>query len=88
MAQTAPRSVAEIDGFVDLLRAACDEPKINATLERLLSLPDEKRRGLVHAWVSDMLIAGAPQDFVQAVGCLLDDTIAEKAYAVIFQCKR
>jgi hypothetical protein len=83
-----PRTVAEVEGFVDLLRAACDDSKVNATLERLLSMPDEKRRGLVHAWVTDLLVEEAPRDFVQAIACLMDDAIAEKAYEVIFKCKR
>ena len=88
MSQTPPRSVADIEGFVSLLMAACNDPKVNATLERLLSMPDEKRRGLVHTWVTDLLIEEAPRDFVQAVACLSDDAIAEKAYEVIFNCAR
>ena len=88
MRQEAPRTVAEIDGFVNLLKAACADAKINATLERLLSMPDERRRGLVHAWVSDLLIAGAPSDLVQAIACLTDDAIAEKAYEVIYDCRQ
>lgn len=83
-----PRSVAEIEGFVSLLLAACSDGKINTTLERLLSLPDDKRQGLVHAWVTDLLIEEAPRDFVQAVACLADDAVAEKAYEVIFNCRR
>jgi hypothetical protein len=35
-----------------------------------------------------MLIAEAPRDFIQAVACLLDDRVAEKAYEVIFKCQR
>ena len=88
MTQTPPRSVAEVEGFVSLLMAACNDPQVNATLERLLSMPDEKRRGLVHTWVTDLLIEEAPRDFVQAVACLSDDAIAEKAYEVIFKCNR
>jgi len=88
MPGTPLRSVAEIDGFVSLLLAACNDAKINATLERLLSMPDDKRQGLVHAWVTDLLIEKAPQDLVQAVACLADDAIAEKAYEVIFKCQR
>jgi hypothetical protein len=42
----------------------------------------------VHAWVNDLLIAGARKDFVQAVACLMDDRVAEKAYEVIFNCRR
>jgi hypothetical protein len=88
MPQTPPRTVADIDGFVSLLMAACNDPAVNSTLERLLSMPDEKRRSLVHVWVSDLLIEEAPRDFVQAVACLSDDAIAEKAYEVIFNCAR
>lgn len=88
MRHNPPRTVAEVEGFVDLLRAACNDAEINATLERLLSMPDEKRRGLVHAWVTDLLIEEAPPDFIQAVACLSDDAVAEKAYEVIFNCRR
>ena len=85
---SSPRSVAEIDGFVSLLAAACHDTKISATLERLLAMPDEKRKGLVHAWVTDLLVEDAPKDLVQAVACLMDDAVAEKAYEVIYNCKR
>ena len=51
-------------------------------------MPDQKRQAVVHAWVNDMLIAQAPRDFISAVACLLDDRVAEKAYEVIFKCKR
>ena len=88
MTQFPPRSVAEVEGFVDLLVAACNDPEINATLERLLSMPDERRRGLVHTWVSDLLIQEAPKDLIQAVACLSDDAVAEKVYEVIYQCRR
>ena len=84
----SPRSVAEIDGFVNLLAAACNDPKINATLERLLAMADDRRKGLVHTWVTDLIVEEAPKDLVQAVACLMDDAVAEKAYEVIFKCRR
>ncbi len=83
-----PRSVADIEGFVGLLKAACDDVLINATLERLLAMPDTQRQGVIHAWITDLLIAEAPRDFIEAVGCLMDDAVAEKAYEVIYQCRR
>jgi len=85
---TKRRTVGEIESFINLLRAACDDPKMNAVLEKLLSFPDEKRRALVHSWVSDLLINEAPKDFTEAIACLLDDSVAEKAYEVIYQCRR
>lgn len=88
MARTPHRTVAEIEGFVNLLAAACNDVKINATLERLLALPDERRKGLVHAWVTDLIIEEAPKDLIEAVACLMDDAVAEKAYEVIYKCRR
>lgn len=83
-----PRTVGEIDAFVDMLLAACEDEKVHGHLEKLLSLPDQTRQATVHAWVNDLLIAEAPPEFIQAIACLLDDQVAEKAYEVIFQCKR
>jgi hypothetical protein len=83
-----PRSVAEVQGFIDLLMAACNDAKINATLQRLLAMPDARRQGLVHAWVTDLIIEEAPKDLVEAVACLMDDAVAEKAYEVIYKCRR
>ena len=85
---TRQRTVDEIEGFISLLRAACDDQKMNAALEKLLSMPDEARRAFVQNWVSDLLIEEAPKEFIEAIACLLDDAVAEQAYAVIFQCSR
>ena len=87
-APVTPKSVADIGAFIAMLSAACESPEVNERLEKLLSMPDEARKGLVHAWVTDLLIAEAPRDFVQAVACLMDDAIAEKAYEAIFNCRR
>ncbi len=84
----APKTVADIDMFITMLMTACENEMVYGHLEKLLSLPDEGRQAAVHAWVNDLLIAEAPQDFVQAIACLLDDQIAEKAYEVIYKCKR
>ena len=51
-------------------------------------MPDEKRRLFVHNWVTDLVIKNAPKDFTQAIACLQDDAVAEKAYEVIYQCRR
>ena len=82
------RTVAEIEGFITLLRAACDDAKMNASLQKLLALPDSRRRQLVRTWVADLRSKQAPVDFVEAIACLYDDGVAEKAYQVIFECSR
>jgi hypothetical protein len=88
MSVPAPRTVGEIETFVTMLATACADETVYRRLETLLSMPDEKRQAVVHSWVSDMLIAQAPRDFVQAIACLLDNAVAEKAYEVIFKCRR
>ena len=87
-AHQPPKTVADVESFITMLRVACEDRGINDRLERLLSLPDPKRRAVVHAWVSDLLVAQAPQDFIAAIACLLDDEVAEKVYEVIYRCKR
>jgi len=86
--QGPAKSVADIESFITMLRVACEDRNVNERLGRLLSLPDAKRQALVHSWVSDLLIAEAPKDFIAAVACLSDDSIAERAYETIYRCKR
>jgi hypothetical protein len=50
--------------------------------------PDEKRQAMVHNWITDLVIGDAPKNFIAAIACLSDDSIAEKAYEVIFNCKQ
>lgn len=85
---TKPHTVGDIDSFISLLMAACADQKVNHALEKLLSMPDEKRRLFVHNWVTDLVVKNAPKNFTQAIACLSDDAVAEKAYEVIYQCRR
>ena len=80
--------MAEVDGFIDLLHAACDSPSMNTALEKLLSQPDDQRQAMVHNWVSDLMLRDAPRDFTRAIACLMDDGVAEQAYTVIYRCQR
>jgi hypothetical protein len=82
--RTSPQpSVGEVDTFIDLLRLACDDGHVHATLMRLLAQDPPRRHALVHNWVSDLLISEAPRTFKQAIACLMDDAVAEQARAVI-----
>jgi len=84
----APKTVGEIETFITMLLTACENKMVHGHLEKLLSLPEQQRQAAVHAWVNDLLIAQAPQDFIAAIACLMDDKVAEKAYEVIYECKR
>ena len=83
-----PRTFAEVEGFIDMLRAACDDRDMHATLERILSLPDQVRKQLLHTLLDDLRMKKAPQALIDAFVCMLNDDAAEKAYSVIFQCER
>ena len=76
----APKTVGEIETFITMLLTACENKMVHGHLEKLLSLPDQQRQAAVHAQ--------APQGFIAAIACLMDDKVAEKAYEVIYECKR
>ena len=88
MSAGPPKTFAEVDGFIDMLLAACQDKNMNDTLEMLLSQPDHLRKGIVHRVLEQLRQKKAPQRLIEAITCLLDDAAAEKAYEVIFQCKR
>lgn len=82
------KSVSEIDGFISMLGAACEDKYMNETLQRLLSQPDSKRKQTVLRLVERLSNEGAPHTLIEALSCLMDDAVAEKAYTVIYQCSR
>ena len=82
------RSVAEVDGFIAMLDAACEDQYMNKTLEQLLSLPDDKRKDVVLNLLEELNNKNAPKMLLEAISCLIDDKIAERAYEVIYHCSR
>ena len=83
-----PRTFGDVDGFISMLLAACEDRGMNETLELLLSQPDSVRRTVVHRLFDRLRENEAPASLIEAVACLLDDAAAEKAYEVIFQCAK
>jgi hypothetical protein len=79
-----PMKFAEIEGFIDMLRAACEDEGMRKTLARILSLPTDQRRQLIHNILDDMRAKRAPTALLDAFVCMLDDEAARKAHAVIF----
>ena len=88
MAPSRSRTVADIDSFITMLRAACDSQLVYDRLEALLSLPSAKRQSAINSLVTDQLVEQAPRPLVMANACLLDDEVADKAYAAIDKCRR
>ncbi|MEA3193635.1 MAG: hypothetical protein QOD26_1968 [Betaproteobacteria bacterium] len=86
--KAAPDISAEINSLVTMLMAACEDAGMNETLDMLLSQPDDQRQYVVRELVQRMRASKAPQALIEAFLPLLDDAMAEKAYEVIFQCRR
>jgi hypothetical protein len=84
----APKTVGEIESFITMLLAACEDKMVYDRLEALLALPDARRQGALHALITDLMVADAPHDLIIALACLTDDKVAEKAYEVIYKCHR
>ena len=84
----APRTVGEVDSFITMLLAACENKMVYERLEALLTLPDLRRKAELSALITDLMIAKAPRDLITALACLTDDEVAEKAYEVIYKCHR
>lgn len=78
----------EVEGLVTMLIAACEDRETNHTLEILLSAPNDRRKAAVYELLDRFRVAGAPTSLHNAFVCLLDDDVAEKAYQVIYECRR
>ena len=83
-----PKTYGEVQGLVTMLLAACDDAKMNETLELLLSQPNDRRKAVVRELLERFRTAGAPVSLYEAFVCLLDDQVAEQAYQIIYQCQR
>ena len=83
-----PKTFGDVDGFINMLLAACEDDAMNETLQILLSQPDERRRVIVHRLLDRLKEKKAPPPLIDAMACLLDDDAAEKAYQVIYQCEK
>ncbi len=83
-----PRTFAEIEGFVTMLKAACHDPEMNRTLELILEQSDERRKTMIRELITKFRDQRAPQVLTDAFVCLLDDEVAEKVYVFIHKCER
>jgi len=71
------------DTFVVLMRAAQEEPLVRKRLLPILRLDSRNRASLLDTMVSELRLQGAPSDFVEAIGLLKNDDVAEKALGLL-----
>lgn len=84
----APTTYGDVDGLITLLQIACEDPEINATLQKLLVQPDAARRAFLEALLPKLRAQAVPASLVEAMACLMDDAVAEAAFHEIYQCNR
>ena len=84
----APTTYGDVDGLITLLQIACEEPEINATLQKLLAQPDAARRAFLAGLLPKLRAQAVPASLVEAMACLMDDAVAEVAFCEIYQCDR
>ena len=82
------RSVGDIESFVSLVLAACEDNQTGSTLEAILVMPKVQRRAFLNKLLNDLIIERAPADLLEALACLTDDVVAEKAHEVIRNTRR
>ena len=85
---TIPRTYADVEGFINLMLVACEDATINRTLQDLLSLPNDTRKAAVYTLVAHLRASAALPGLIDAITCLLDDEVAEKAFLEIYNCER
>lgn len=84
---TLPRTYADVEGFINLMLVACEDATINSTLQDLLSLPHDTRKAAVYKLVAHLRARAALPELIDAITCLLDDEVAEKAFQTIYRCE-
>ena len=83
VAAIKPKSVGDIESFVTLIRAACEDNSVRSKLEPILAMPKGQRRAFLNGLLNDLVIERAPVELLEALACLTDDAVADRAYEVI-----
>ena len=75
--------VGENDPFITLIRVAQEDRKIRRQLLNILAQNKFNRESILNSYLEDMRMKQAPQEFISAIACLLDEDVAGKAMAIL-----
>ena len=81
-----PSRVGEVEGFVQMMLAACRDPTMKAKLLRIVDLPPGSREIGVRRLLSELRERRAPAHLTDAMICLLDEEIAHKVKEALRRC--
>jgi hypothetical protein len=71
------------DPFLSLMVLASEDDVIRQHLLAILSQDKFNRHSLLNTWIEDLKLQIAPESFIRAVACLLDDEVAARALSVL-----
>jgi hypothetical protein len=75
--------MSENEAFITLMRVASEDDSIREKLVGVLSLDPKNRKSFLSLIIHDMKIGGAPEDFVNAIRCFMNDSAADKALKLL-----
>jgi hypothetical protein len=77
------KRVADNEVFVKLIQVAEEDEAVRRKLAEILSLPPTHRRSVLNFYIDQMRQNGAPEAFISAVACLLDNGVADRALSLL-----
>ena len=75
--------IGENEPLVTLIRVAQEDVEIKRHLLAILSQNKFNRESILNSYLEELRLKQAPQEFISAIACLLDDDVAEKALEIL-----
>ena len=76
-------SMESNETFVRLIQVAKEDPEIREQLRSILSLDKFNRKSALHSFLEQMRLRQAPEEFLAAIACFLDDRVAENGLELL-----
>ena len=75
--------IGENEPLVTLIRVAQEDVEIKRHLLSILSQNKFNRESILNSYLEELRLKQAPQEFISAIACLLDDDVAEKVLEIL-----
>jgi hypothetical protein len=69
--------------FITLIQVASENREMGKRLKAILSMDSFNRKSMLNTWIEELRMKQAPASLITSLAFLLDDKIAETAFAVI-----
>ena len=77
------QTVGDDESFVRLIQVALDDPMLRRQLKTILLLDSFNRQSALNTLIREMKLTRAPRQIITALGCLLDDAVADNALSIL-----